>query len=177
MATAGKRTGSRRGRKQRSLPSRTAVLHCLGVTVSVVAWGYLVYAAIDFGATAREGDGRAWGFLALACVGAAACLFAGLILGAKVLRLVGILAPLARPEPVDPPLPGFGSAEPRETPPSYRDAAELEDPAPTATIPTQADPTQDDPAPTATIPAQRPDQQPAGTPRTPARYQGKRVAR
>lgn len=138
-----------------------------------MAWGYLVYAAIDFGTTAREGESRAWAFLALACVGAAACLFAGLILGAKVLRSLGILAPLAHPDPVEPALPDFGSAEPRQTPPSYRDAAELDvDPAPTATIPAQ-----DDPAATVTIPAQDHKQPPAEPSRTPARYQGKRVAR
>lgn len=139
----------------------------------MVAWGYLVYAAIDFGTTAREGDSRAWAFLALACAGAAACLFAGLILGAKVLRLVGILAPVTHPEPVAQPLPEFGSAEAPATAPNFREAEELDvDPAPTATIPAQ-----EDPAPTATIPAQRPDTPRVDTPRTPARYQGKRVAR
>src|SRR3954451_14518850 len=37
----------------------------LGVTLSVVAWGYLVYAAIDFGSSARGGQTRAWVFLGL----------------------------------------------------------------------------------------------------------------
>jgi hypothetical protein len=61
----------------------------LATTVAVIAWGYLVYAAIDFGSDARGGDGRAWGFLALAAVGAAACLFAALMLLARVLRALG----------------------------------------------------------------------------------------
>jgi hypothetical protein len=60
----------------------------------VVAWGYLVYLAIDFGTTARNGDGRAWWFLALATIGAIACLFFALMLGT---RLVGRLREGARP--------------------------------------------------------------------------------
>ena len=60
--TAGKRAGSRRGpRPKRSLPARSCSLLALGITLSVVAWGYLVYAAIDFGSTARGGDSRPGG--------------------------------------------------------------------------------------------------------------------
>ena len=47
-------------------------LLALGITASVVAWGYLVYLAIDFGTSARDGDSRGWAFLALATVGAIA---------------------------------------------------------------------------------------------------------
>jgi hypothetical protein len=60
------------------------------VTLAVVAWGYLVFAAIDFGATARNGDSQAWWFLALASLGAVACLFGGLILIARLVRLLGL---------------------------------------------------------------------------------------
>lgn len=66
------------------------LLLALGITGCVVAWGYLVYAAIDFGSTARGGDSTAWWFLALASVGAVACLFVGLMLVARVLRRLGI---------------------------------------------------------------------------------------
>ena len=52
----------------------------------MVAWGYLVKAAIDFGVTARGGESGAWLFLGLASLGAVACLFVGLILVAKVIR-------------------------------------------------------------------------------------------
>ena len=38
-------------------------LLALGVTFCMVAWGYLVKAAIDFGSTARGGDQDAWMFL------------------------------------------------------------------------------------------------------------------
>lgn len=62
----------------------------LGVTLCVVAWGYLVYAAIDFGATARGGETRAWWFLAMASLGAVVCLFVGLLLVARLMRLVGV---------------------------------------------------------------------------------------
>jgi hypothetical protein len=76
----------------------------LGVTLCVVAWGYLVYAAIDFGATARGGETRAWWFLAMASLGAVVCLFVGLLLVARLMRLVGLTktqdAEPAPPRPV-----------------------------------------------------------------------------
>ncbi len=68
-------------------------LLALGVTLCVVAWGYLVWAAIDFGAEARGGNDEAWKFLALASLGAVACLFAGLMLIARLLRAMGITKP------------------------------------------------------------------------------------
>ena len=58
------------------------------VTVTLVAWGVLVYAAIDFGGDARGGESTAWVFLGLATVGAAACLFVTLLLGARIVALV-----------------------------------------------------------------------------------------
>jgi hypothetical protein len=68
------------------------------VTLAVVAWGYLVYAAIDFGATARSGNPDAWWFLAIASLGAVACLFVGLMLIARLLRRLGITSgPAAAP--------------------------------------------------------------------------------
>ena len=67
-------------------------LHAAGVTLAVVAWGYLVWAAIDFGSSARDGDGRSWFFLGLAALGAVACLFAGLMLVARLARSLGLLA-------------------------------------------------------------------------------------
>ena len=60
----------------------------------MVAWGYLVYAAIDFGTAARAGSGdSAWAFMALACLGAIACLFVGLLLVARLMRALGITPP------------------------------------------------------------------------------------
>jgi L-asparagine transporter-like permease len=58
---------------------------------SVVAWGFLVWAAISFGRAARGGDASRWAFLGIASVGAVACLFLALLLVTMVLRRVGIL--------------------------------------------------------------------------------------
>jgi len=60
------------------------LLLALGITAAVVAWGYLVYLAIDFGTTARNGDGTAWWFLGLATIGAIACLFVGMMFGTRL---------------------------------------------------------------------------------------------
>ena len=70
------------------------------VTVTLVAWGVLVVAAIDFGREARSGDGAAWTFLMLAAAGAAACLFVTIIFGARLLELIRAReAPPASPAP------------------------------------------------------------------------------
>ena len=72
----------------------------LGITAAVVAWGYLVYLAIDFGTTARDGDSKAWWLLALATVGAIACLFVGMMLVTRlVARLRAGATPPAPPRP------------------------------------------------------------------------------
>lgn len=70
--------------------SGRVLLLAAGVTVCVVAWGYLVYAAIDFGSTARAGDGSAWGLLVLAGLGAIACLFVALMLLSRLAALWGL---------------------------------------------------------------------------------------
>jgi len=66
------------------LPRRRLLLLALGITATLVAWGFLVWAAIDFGADARGGETPAWTFAGLATVGATACLMVTLILIAKV---------------------------------------------------------------------------------------------
>lgn len=95
----GKRAGSRRGPRRRRGFQPALLLLALGVTVSVVAWGYLVYAAIDFGSRARAGDSTAWWFLALASVGAVACLFFALMLVVLLLRRLGITGGPEKAEP------------------------------------------------------------------------------
>ncbi len=82
-------------------PTGKLLLHAVGVTLCVVAWGYLVYAAIDFGSSARGGDTRGWTFLGLASLGAVACLFIGLMLVARVMRMLGV----TRGDPDEPPPP------------------------------------------------------------------------
>lgn len=103
MAT-GKRVGPKR--KGSGLRPSTFLL-AIGITLAVIAWGYLVKAAIDFGIEARDGTPGAWTYLALACVGAVACLFVGLMLVARLLRTLGITSgssssPKKPPEPESP---------------------------------------------------------------------------
>lgn len=98
--SGGKRAGTRRGPRQRRTFRPSVLLLALGITLLVIAWGYLVYAAIDFGADARGGDSRAWGFLGICAVGAVACLFAGLMLVARLGRALGITS--ASPTPPRP---------------------------------------------------------------------------
>ena len=86
MSGVGKHTGDRA--EPPPLPRRRLLVLALGVTLTLVAWGFLVWAAIDFGGQARGGETPAWAFLALSTVGATACLFLTLILGTKVLTLM-----------------------------------------------------------------------------------------
>ncbi len=81
----------------------------IGITLCVVAWGYLVYAAIDFGSAARhDNDSAAWGYLAVAAVGAVACLFLGFMLAARFSRTLGLTrAPDPKPKR-DPAVPKGG---------------------------------------------------------------------
>lgn len=83
MARVGKHSGERT--EPAPLPRRRLLGLALGITLTLIAWGFLVWAAIDFGAQARAGESPAWAFLAMATVGATACLFLTLILGNKVL--------------------------------------------------------------------------------------------
>ena len=83
------RAGARRAeRPKRQFQPRLAAIAAAAV-VSLVAWGFLVWAAIDFGRSARGGDGTAWVFLAIASLGAVACLFLSLMLATMLLRAVG----------------------------------------------------------------------------------------
>lgn len=68
----------------------TLVLLVLGVALSVVAWVFLVRAAIDFGQTARGGQALAWAFAGGATVGAIGCLLLTFVLLARVGRVLGI---------------------------------------------------------------------------------------
>ena len=92
--STGKRAGSRRAAPAPRKLNKAALVLGAAITLCLVAWGYLVYAAIDFGTAARAGSaGSAWGFRALACLGAIACLFTGLLLLARLLRALGITQP------------------------------------------------------------------------------------
>jgi hypothetical protein len=108
---AGRHTGPARLEEAQAPRRRSStallLLLALGITAAIVAWGYLVYLAIDFGTTARNGDRSAWWFLGLATVGAIACLFVGMML---VTRLVSRVRAAARPPPSPPPPGGRRSA-------------------------------------------------------------------
>ena len=92
--STGKRAGSRRAAPAPRKLNRAALLIGAAITVCIIAWGYLVYAAIDFGTAARGGSGStAWLFMGLACLGAIACLFVGLLLVARMMRALGISTP------------------------------------------------------------------------------------
>lgn len=88
--STGKRAGSRKGTPSPRTLNKAALLIGVGITLCVIAWGYLAYAAIDFGTAARGGNGSAWTFMGLACLGAIACLFVGLLLVARLMRALGI---------------------------------------------------------------------------------------
>jgi hypothetical protein len=112
-------TGKRAGPKRKRRFQPALLLLAVGVTFAVVAWGYLVKAAIDFGATARGGDQDAWLFLGLASFGAVACLFVGLMLVSRVLRRLGITNPAGS----GPSAPAEPSAPPAARPVGGRRAA------------------------------------------------------
>ena len=60
-----------------------------GAVVAALAWAALVWGGIRFGQSARGGDGVAWIFMAIASLGAVACLFVGLMLGMRTARMLG----------------------------------------------------------------------------------------
>ena len=84
-------------------PRGPLLLLALGITGAVVAWGYLVYLAIDFGTSGRDGDSTAWWLLALATIGAIACLFVAMMLGTRLVALLKAGTP-----PPGPPRPPGG---------------------------------------------------------------------
>jgi len=120
-----------------------------GVTLAIVAWGYLVWLAIDFGRTARNGDSEAWWMLGLAALGAVACLFVALLMVARLMD--GRTAQPGQPEegaPLEAPYSAPAATEPEPTLPIATPVAAVE-PTPDA-IP---EPTPDaipEPAPVAT---------------------------
>lgn len=96
---AGRRVEDTRRTPSRRSRARLLAL-ALGVTVSLVAWGVLVYVAIDAGGRGRAGDGGGWVVVVLAGAGAVACLFVALLLGARTVDLLKEASPeVAAPPP------------------------------------------------------------------------------
>jgi len=78
-------------------PFAPLLLLALGITAAVVAWGYLVFLAIDLGKSARNGESAAWWLLALATLGAIACLFVAMMLGTRLVERIRAGAPPSAP--------------------------------------------------------------------------------
>lgn len=87
---SGKRAAPRRAARSGAGRRGRVPLMLLGTLLTAVAWAYLVRAAIDFGASARQGDGTAWWFLGLASLGGIACLFVALMLLTWTARALGV---------------------------------------------------------------------------------------
>ena len=81
--------GSRRAaRSPRSVDTR-ALAVAAGAAVALIAWAGLVWTGIRFGQSARGGDGIAWILMAIASLGAVACLFLALVAGVRAARMMG----------------------------------------------------------------------------------------
>lgn len=93
-----------------------------GVTVLLVAWGYLVVLAVRLGDRVRDGSGAAgWLLLALTTLGAVACLFLCLLLGTRLWR--ELTGPTAPPPGTGSGTGSDGGAPPAPRPPGGRRAA------------------------------------------------------
>src|SRR5699024_6731513 len=67
-------------------------LYAAGTAATLVAWGALVYYAIQFGPEARSGRTSAWVMLGVATAGAIACLLLALLLGTHLVEQLRRLA-------------------------------------------------------------------------------------
>ena len=77
---------------RRDVPVRAVAGYAGGVLLSGAAWVFLVLAAIDFGTTARGGEGLGWLFMSLAVLGGIGCLLLALVLGGRVLMATGVIS-------------------------------------------------------------------------------------
>lgn len=93
------KSGKRAGDREKTRVRPDLLLLAVGITFTLIAWGYLVLAAIDFGATARhDGKASAWLFLVIAAIGAMLCLFLTFMLAVRLSRAIGLsTAPEPRP--------------------------------------------------------------------------------
>ena len=98
------RVGSEEKRADRGWSHARVLGLAAGVTATVVAWGVLVFAAIDFGRMARHAQGEDWIFLVLATLGAVACMFLAIVLASRMQSLMR--ADPTRPHSPQPHQPG-----------------------------------------------------------------------
>ena len=85
MSVVGKHSGDAVDEPPRVVHRGRLIRLAIGITIAIVAWGYLVSAAIHFGGQARDGQHSSWVFLGCATLGATACMFVLLMLGSKAL--------------------------------------------------------------------------------------------
>ncbi|WP_205471600.1 hypothetical protein [Nocardioides sp. SYSU D00038] len=104
MGEPGRRVkgGARRGARPRRSFRPDVALLALGAVVALAAWAGLVWLAIGFGRDARGGDDGRWLWLAGTGLVAAGALLACLLLTARALRAIGVLAQPDKPR-ADPP--------------------------------------------------------------------------
>lgn len=107
----GKRAGTRRGPKQSRSWRPDVLAYAAGTTLATIGWGLLVWLAIRSGTSARAGSGQHWLWLALASLGAIACLFVAMMLLARISRTLGITSRPAGQDASDSPAQGV-SVEP-----------------------------------------------------------------
>lgn len=120
----GKRAGTRRGTPQRWAWRPDVLAYAAGVTLAVVGWGFLVWFAIRSGTDARAGNGG-WLWLAVASLGAIVCLFAAMMLLARITRALGLTSgPPREEEPPTAPAHLAGPPAPPYSPSSLTDTAE-----------------------------------------------------
>lgn len=114
------------------LPVRTVMLLAGGISATIVAWGVLVFAAIDFGRRGRQGDSIAWLFLVLATIGAIGCAFLAIQLLATLQNALRQVA-----EPSERPAPAGRSSARR----AARSARHLAEPEPEPELTPEPEPT------------------------------------
>ncbi len=89
MSHVSKHSGTRAVRAPARVPRQQLLVLAAGITATLVVWGVLVFAAIEFGKQARNGESAGWWLLTLCTIGAAGCLFLTLILGSKAFEVLG----------------------------------------------------------------------------------------
>jgi hypothetical protein len=91
-------------RSHRPGRGRRLATYALAAVATALAWGVLVYYAIQLGPDVKDGEPQAWALMIVATVGAMACLFLSLILGGRVVEVLRSPVVEARVErPMTPP--------------------------------------------------------------------------
>lgn len=88
MASVGKHSGEA---VEESPGLGTLLRLVLSMLATLAAWGALVWLAIHFGGLAKTGQTTAWALMVIAGVGAAACLFLGIIVATRLIVTAGVM--------------------------------------------------------------------------------------